>query len=85
MKDPIRSLATVAAVAGRYALAAGCGAHLTLSDGSENGGMPFVRLDFEDVESDSPLEFDLLTDDQEAFRGLVELTIFKYRNPGTAP
>lgn len=80
MTDPVRSLATVAAVAGRYALAAGCGLRLTLSDGG-NGCMPLAQVVFEDVESDSPLEFDLLLSDHEAFRGLVELAIFEYRNP----
>lgn len=83
MKDPVRSLATVAAVAGRYAFAAGCDVRLTVVDGG-NGCLPSARVVFEDVESDAPLEFDLLTDDQEAFRGLVELAIFKHRNPGDA-
>lgn len=47
--------------------------------------MPLARVVFEDVEGDAPLEFDLLLGDQEAFRGLVELAIYQYRNPKETP
>lgn len=81
-----QALAAVALVAGRYALHAVSNVHITMDHG-ENGCMPTARLDFEDLPDGKTLEIDLLAgdDDAEAFRGLVELAIFKHRNPGATP
>lgn len=83
MSPVVRSFGIVALVVGRYAYMAGCGVRITLDDGP-NGCMHSARIQFEDVESYAPLEIDLQIEDEEAFRGLVELAIFKHRNPGVA-